>query len=538
MGFARLLLMKRSCNALLLSLSLIFVPTTAWSESLRETSLVSSPNVKGEKEETDKKDQQEVPVEEENTPETVSQRINQLLPDLSEEEFNYLATLIKADRLYQKGDKDQAKTLYQQAKVPFQSQQRQGSRNPYTDPESLPPGGKVYWRYGEAEFDPKLKSKSLSPLELLVQKHPDFIPGHIRYAEALIFFEQSEAAIDHLESAVARYPQQLKLVEALLPLYEQKEQWLDASLTARQFALLNPEHSEAKRYENIADQHLESYEDKLRARLRENAFASVITGALSYALTGSLAGPLSAIESTALLIRGESAVGDRISDNLQEELPLLEDEEVTEYVTEIGKNLTRYTGRNSFDYEFYIVMDENLNAFALPGGKIFINAGAILKTQSEAELAGLVAHELSHAVLSHGFKLVTEGNVLANVSQFVPYGGTAANLIVLNYSRQMERQADELGTRLLASSKYAADGVYNLMVTLHEENKDQSRPPVWLSTHPDTEERVNNIKTQIVENGYNRYTYEGVSRHHAMQEKVAKLLAEYQAEQDDEDSED
>ncbi|MDR9403355.1 MAG: M48 family metallopeptidase [Halothece sp. Uz-M2-17] len=507
--------MKRSWNAVLLSLSLTFVPTIAWSEASENASEAEKPSVT-----------------------VIEEKLEELLPDLTQEEYAYLATLMEADQHYQAGKKEEAIALYQKAKPDFSSQTSNSTRKPYTDLADLPPDGKVYWGYGEAEFNPKLQSKTLAPLELLVEKHPSFIPGHLRYAEALVYFDQTEAAIEHLESAVSRYPRELTLVEAILPLYEENEQWLNASLTARQFALLNTEHSQAEYYSTLADQHLETYERKLRISLRENAFASIVTGALGFALTGSLAGPLSAIETTALLLQGESVVGNRISNRLEDNLPLLEDEEVQAYVTNIGQTVTQYAGRDSFDYEFHIIMDENLNAFALPGGKVFINAGAILKTKSEAELAGLIAHEISHAVLSHGFQLVTEGNVLANVSQFIPYGGTAANLIVLNYSRVMERQADALGTRLLASSKYAADGVYNLMVTLEEENQARSRPPVWLSTHPNTEERVKNLEAEILENGYDRYRYEGISRHLQMQEKTARLLAEYQAQEGDEDSED
>lgn len=506
--------MRLCGKALLVSFTLMLVPGVAWSETLKETS--------------NPERTEEITVVEAN----LRSKVDELLPDLTEEEFKYLATLMKADELYQRGNKDEARSLYQQVKPSFSSPTNLFSQKPYSDLEMLSPGGKVYWRYGQEAFDPQLETKTLSPLKLLVEKHPEFIPGHVRYAEALVFFGNTNQGITHLETAVSRYPKQLSLVEALLPLYTEKEQWLDASLTARQFALLNADHSQANDYQTLADEHLEKYENQLRSKLRENAFASIITGALSYALTGSLAGPFSALQSTALLLQGESGVGDSLSSRLQQQLPLLEDKEVNEYVTEIGETLTQYTGRDTFDYEFYIIMDENLNAFALPGGKIFINAGAILKTKSEAELAGLIAHELSHAVLSHGFQLVTEGNLLANVTQIVPYGRTAANIIVLNYSRQMERQADELGTRLLASSKYAADGVYNLMVTLEEENKDQPHPPAWLSTHPDTEERVNNVKTQIIENGYDRYAYEGIDRHQVIQETVANLLAKYQIEQE------
>lgn len=519
--------MKLSWNALLLSLALILTPTAAWSDSSEE--------------ETSQEKEEEVIEEEEETELTLEEKISELLPDLSEEESEYLATLTKADEHYQAGHKKEAEALYREAKVPFESEPPSSARNPYYDEKELPPGGNVYWRYGKAEFDPKLRTKSLAPLQNLVKKHPDFIPGHIRYTEALVYFDETEKAISHLEKTIPRYPQQLELVEAILPLYKETEQWLNASLTARQFALLNPEHSKAEEFQTLADQRLEQYESALRSELRQNVIANVITGGLGYALTGSLLGPLSALDSTTLLLRGESGVGDSFSNRLQKKLPLVEDEELNNYVNEIGNTLIPYAGRDDFEYEFHIIMDENLNAFALPGGKIFINGGAILKTNSEAELAGLIAHELAHAVLSHGFQLVTEGNLLANVGQFVPLGRTAANLVVLNYSRGMEREADQMGTRLMASSDYAADGVYNLMANLKEEKQEQPTPPVWLSTHPEIEERINNIKSQIINNNYNRYSYEGVSDHQAMKEKMAKLLAQHQlekeAEEENEDNE-
>jgi predicted Zn-dependent protease len=266
--------------------------------------------------------------------------------------------------------------------------------------------------------------------------------------------------------------------------------------------------------------------------LRGNAIANAITGTLGFILTGNLFGPISAIDTTVLMLRGESAVGESVANRAQKQLPMLEDEEVLAYVREVGNKLATVAGRDDFEYEFYVVMDDKLNAFALPGGKVFINAGAILKTRSEAELAGLLAHELSHAVLSHGFQLVTEGNLIANVTSYFPYGGTAANLIVLDYNRDMERQADALGSRILVSSGYAADGMRNLMVTLDKEEREE---PVfaWLSTHPDTQERINNMESLIERNGYNRYAYEGVGRHIAIQERVAKLLKEYERKEEE-----
>ncbi len=171
-----------------------------------------------------------------------------------------------------------------------------------------------------------------------------------------------------------------------------------------------------------------------------------------------------------------------------------------------------------------MIPEESLNAFALPGGKIFVHAGAIAKTNSEAELAGLLGHELSHVLLSHGFQLVTQGNLIGNLTQYLPFGGTIGQLFSLTYSREMERQADTLGTRLIVSSGYAADGVYNLMNTLKEQQKYS--PPSWLSSHPGSKERVEYLQELITTNNYNRYAYEGVAQHLEMQAKAKQILKE------------
>ncbi|NJL38914.1 MAG: M48 family metalloprotease [Leptolyngbyaceae cyanobacterium RM2_2_4] len=433
--------------------------------------------------------------------------------------------LIEADRLYLQGQYEQAEFLYRKAKEPFVAEAVQERPAAMSDPMQLPPAGQVYWREANAGREAELYTRLMVPLELLVEEYPEFIPGHLLYAEVLAEQDKPEDSLAVLERATTLYPNEPELIQARVEALAENERWLEASIAARQFALLNPDRPDVAEFEALADQHLEEFQDRTRSRLRGNAIANFVTGAASFVLTGNLFGPLSAVETTVLMLRGESAVGESIANQAIRQLELVEDEAVVAYVNELGQRLAEVSGRDDFEYEFYVIEDETLNAFALPGGKIFINAGAILEANSEAELAGLLAHELSHAVLSHGFQLVTSGNLTANLLQFIPYGGYAANLAVLSYSRDMERQADALGTRILATSGYAADGLRNLMITL-EESEAESLPFAWLSTHPDTDERIDNIETQIELNGYNRYTYEGVERHQAMQRRVEQLLLE------------
>ncbi|MEQ9354910.1 M48 family metalloprotease [Coleofasciculus chthonoplastes] len=457
------------------------------------------------------------------------------IPELTPEERERQQKLIEADRLYMSGQFTAAQQLYQEAKASFDTEAALEKPVAIYEPTELSPAGAVYWRQSEEGLEQQLETKILVPLQFLVEQQPEFIPGHLRYAQTLQEYDRQEEAIQVLERATTLYPNEPDLIKAKVIALADTKRWLEASLAARQFAMLNFNHPQAAEFEVLAEENLERYRSRLRSELRGNAIANVITGALGYIFTGNLFGPISAIETTTLMLRGESAVGESFAERVQKQLPMIEDEQVLDYVREIGNKLAIVAGRDEFEYQFYVVMDDQLNAFALPGGKVFVNAGAIMKTDSEAELAGLLAHELAHAVLSHGFQLVTEGNLIANVTQYIPFGRTATNLIVLDYSRDMERQADALGTKILVAGGYAADGLHNLMITLNEQDRD--RPLfAWLSTHPNTDERISNIETLIERNGYNRYTYEGVARHLEIQARVAQLLKEYEAQQECEEN--
>jgi predicted Zn-dependent protease len=438
--------------------------------------------------------------------------------------------LMVADSLYLGGQFAEAEKIYRQVKTPLAQTIEPEPPEPILDPANLSPAGKVYWRETQAGIAQNLQTKTLVPLRLLVEQYPEFIPGHLRLAEILKKYEKPDDALAVLEKASAIYPAQPEIVRAKITALAAEKKWMEASLTARQFALLNYNQPQQTEFTLIAEENLKRYKSHLRGQLRGNAIANAITGALGYALTGSIFGPISAVQTTAMLLQGESSVGKSVSKQARKQLKMVEEPDTVAYVNEIGQKLALVAGRNDFEYEFFVVMEEDLNAFALPGGKVFINAGAISKTNSEAELAGLIAHELSHAVLSHGFQLVAEGNLVSNVTQYVPLGSTVANLFVLNYSRDMERQADTLGTRLLASTGYAADGLRNLMIILGEQEKNN--PPSWLSSHPATDNRVDYLEKLIVRNQYNRYAYEGVGRHAQIKAKVKKLLVE-QKQQDE-----
>ncbi len=453
-----------------------------------------------------------------------------LIPVKTPEQIETEKKLAEADRLLLAGNKPEAEKLYRAAKPAFKGVTESPAQEVILDPGTLSPAGKVYWREAEAGFAQNLETRIMVPLELLTQKYPQFIPGQLRYAEALERYGKKEKALAVLDRAATIFPNQPELVKARITALTKAEQWIDASIAARQFALLNPDHPQAADFTKLADANFKRYRSQLRKNLGGNLVGNIITGALGYALTGSLFGPLNAVQNTALLLRGESAVGERVVKQAKRVLDFSEDKEINEYVNTLGAKLVNAAGRTDFKYEFYVVLDDKLNAFALPGGKVFVNAGAIAKANSEAELAGLLGHELAHAILSHSFKLISDGSLTANITQFIPYiGGLLSDLSSLSYSREMERQADIFGTRLIASTGYAADGVRNLMVTLQkqEEAKQKTAPPAWLASHPLTNERISYLESLITNTGYNRYTYEGIERHAAIQARVDQVMKAY-----------
>ncbi|MGB5635148.1 MAG: M48 family metalloprotease [Waterburya sp.] len=452
------------------------------------------------------------------------------------EEIARLEKLALADQLYLAGDKAAAVELYRQAKEAWEIEPKKVIGKPesaivFTDPEKLSPVGKVFWRNYQQGKKQQLESKVLSSLKLLTTREPQFLSGHIHYAKALLEYERASESLQVLERAVNLYPHEPEILRAKMNADIAEEQWLDASIMARQYALFNPDSPKAEEFNQLAEEYLAEYQSNLRSSITWNAIGNAIVGTVGYALTGSLFGPFSALETTSLLLRGESAVGEVSAGQITKQIPLMKDEAVTNYVNQIGQKIASASGREEFDYQFYIVMDDALNAFALPGGKVFVNVGAIMETDSEAELAGLLAHEVSHSALSHGFQLVTKGNLTANLVSYIPYiGNTASSLIVLNYSRSMEKQADIFGTRILVNAGYAADGVRNLMAQIDEshQEEDNSEPPAWLSSHPNTKERINYIEQMIVDNNLNRYTYEGVNRHQEIKKLVTAKWEEYE----------
>lgn len=175
--------------------------------------------------------------------------------------------------------------------------------------------------------------------------------------------------------------------------------------------------------------------------------------------------------------------------------------EITEYVNDIGQRLAATSSRNNIPYTFQVVDDDSVNAFATSGGFVYIHTGLIREAETEAELAGVVAHEIGHIVGRHAINRMRE-IALANgvagalgVSQSDLVGIGVQLALFLPNSRGAEREADALGFENLGAAGYDQRGIISFMQKLARGNS----PPQIFSTHPNPDNRVDALQAMYNE---------------------------------------
>jgi tetratricopeptide (TPR) repeat protein len=448
----------------------------------------------------------------------------------SDSAINRFQTLAEADDLYKKGQKQAAENLYRKVKPDFPPAEQQ--RAAIYDANKLPGDAQAYLRIAKEGIQQNnVDNRVFLPLQNLTQNYPEYIEGHILLAKACeqnskvckanAKSGQPSSAVEVLEKATEIYPDDPELLKAKISALQKKEDYLEAAIAARQFAAIYPDYEEAPEFTKLADENMKRYHSKLGGELRTQGLIGAALSVLGGVTKKDFNTGISGFDTLLMLAQGESAFGKTMADKLvkqyQEQGKLVGDPQVLNYIKGIAGRITPLMGRK-FDYEFYVIKDDSINAFALPGGKVFINTGAILGTNSEAELAGLLSHEISHSVLSHGFKSVTQGSLFSNLKKVVALPDVIGQFAQAQYSQEQERQADILGTRVLSKAGYAADGLRNLMVTLNKQSKEQTTR--WNSSHPAPQERVNYLESLIQRNNYNRYAFEGVKTHLNMQKTL------------------
>jgi hypothetical protein len=235
-----------------------------------------------------------------------------------------------------------------------------------------------------------------------------------------------------------------------------------------------------------------------------------------------LALPLSALaEATRIKAPGNSyspqddvKVGIQAAQEAEQQLPILRDGETTDYVNSVGQRLVRAIPEEfqhpEFRYSFQVVNQKEINAFALPGGPMFVNRGMIEAAHNEGEMAGVMAHELSHVALRHGTAQATKAqkySILSGLGQVAGaiIGGGVGSVIgqgsqlgvgvyFLKFSREYETQADVLGAQIMARAGYDPNDLANMFRTIQQQGGGGG--PQFLSDHPNPANRYARINQE------------------------------------------
>ena len=207
----------------------------------------------------------------------------------------------------------------------------------------------------------------------------------------------------------------------------------------------------------------------------------------------------------------EIALGKQLAGEVERQAKVITDPVVAEYVSRIGQNLVRNSDAK-VPFTIKVLETPEINAFALPGGFFFVNSGLILKADSEAELAGVMAHEIAHVAARHGTRQATRGEIaqiaMIAASIAMPYGWTgyaamqgaqvAIPLGFLTFSRSMERQADFLGLQYMYKTGYDPQAFIDFFEKIETlEKKKPGTISKVFSTHPMTDDRITAAQNEI-----------------------------------------
>ena len=213
--------------------------------------------------------------------------------------------------------------------------------------------------------------------------------------------------------------------------------------------------------------------------------------------------------------RDDVQAGQQAAQQVYQQMPILRDNTIDRYVDDVGQRLVSAIPAEfqhpEFRYSFDVVDARDINAFALPGGPMYVNRGMIEAARTEGEMAGVMAHEISHVALRHATAQATEtqkfqiGSVLGQIAGAVIGGvpgaaiGTAAQIGfgagALKYSRKYETQADILGAQIMARAGYDPRDLANMFQTI-ERQGGGARGPEWLSSHPNPGNRYQRINQE------------------------------------------
>src|SRR3954447_20857288 len=221
--------------------------------------------------------------------------------------------------------------------------------------------------------------------------------------------------------------------------------------------------------------------------------------------------PVTGKNEIALVSEGqEIEMGKQASQEVAQTMGLVDNAGLASYVSAIGIKMAKASERPDLPWEFHVVDDASVNAFALPGGFIYVTRGLLTSINDEAELATVMGHEIGHVTHRHSVEQMSKaqlaqlglglGSVFSpQIAQFAGVASQGLQLLFLKYGRTAESQADELGFRYALNQNYDVREMGNGFVTLERVSNlaGGGRVPEWLSTHPDPGNRVTATQARL-----------------------------------------
>ena len=192
---------------------------------------------------------------------------------------------------------------------------------------------------------------------------------------------------------------------------------------------------------------------------------------------------------------------------------LFPDEQIQAYIDQLGHNIVQKSdaAKTPYNYEFHVLADPNtVNAFAMPGGQIFITAGLLKRLETEDQIAGVLGHEVGHVVARHSAEqmakqnltsgLVGAAGVVGGDMSSAQYAQMIGNMVNMKYGREDELESDDLGVRFMVQAGYNPVELIRVMEILAEASGGSSQPE-FASTHPSPDNRIQKIREAISKYG-------------------------------------
>jgi predicted Zn-dependent protease len=206
----------------------------------------------------------------------------------------------------------------------------------------------------------------------------------------------------------------------------------------------------------------------------------------------------------------EIQMGQEASKEVAQSIGLYKDAAVESYVSDLGKRMAAASERPNLPWEFHVVDDASVNAFALPGGFIYVTRGLMTSINDEAELATVVGHEIGHVTNRHSVQQISKaqlaqlglgiGSILSSdIAKFGQLASAGLSILFLKYSRDAENQADQAGFRYALNQNYDVREMTKVFETLDRisQGSEGGKLPEWLATHPSPCNRIEHIQKML-----------------------------------------